>query len=100
MFEPRDLGIEQELSEKIDVRVVNHRNRFARIFYSRYLELLPTTIKYYNGYKYPELQVDWLKVEVMLRSNYDVIIGETLQGNIRILGVAKQRMTPSDPAKW
>lgn len=98
MFEPMNLGIEQELSEKIDVRVVNHRNRFARIFYSRYLELLPTTIKYYNGTKYPELQVDWLKVEVMLRSNYDVIIGETAQGNIRILGVSKQRMTPSDPA--
>lgn len=98
MFEPRDLGIEQELSEKIDVRVVNHRNRFARIFYSRYLELLPTTIKYYNGYKYPELQVDWLKVEVMLRSNYDVIIGETLQGNIRILGISKRKLTPSDPA--
>lgn len=96
MFEPMNMGIEQELSEKIDVRVVNHRNRFARIFYSRYLELLPSTIKYYNGNQIPT--VDWLKVEVMLRSNYDVIIGETSLGNIRVLGVSKQRMTPSDPA--
>ena len=96
MFEPMNMGIEQELSEKIDVRVVNHRNRFARIFYSRYLALLPSTIKYYNGDQIPT--VDWLKVEVMLRSNYDVIIGETSLGNIRVLGVSKQRMTPSDPA--
>lgn len=96
MFNTTDLGIEQELSEKIDVRVINHRNRFARLFYSRYLELLPTTIKYYNGNQLKA--VDWLKVEVMLRNNYDVIIGETVLGNIRVLGISKQRMTPSDPA--
>ena len=96
MFDTTKIGIEQELSEKIDVRVLNHRNRFARIFYSRYLELLPTTIKYYNGDQLKA--IDWLKVEIMLRNNYDVIVGETVLGNIRVLGVSKQRMTPSDPA--
>ena len=86
-------GVLQSLSDDVGRRVIAHRDRFTRIFYQRYLEMLPSTITYYNG---DTVAVDWLKVEYALRANYDVIIGQDAVGNIQMLGYANSRMTVSN----
>lgn len=93
----KEYGLEQELSEKIAQRVVYHRNRFAKILYSRYLEILPSTIVYKNG---NVTSVDWLKVEVALRSGYNAVIGETRSGAIRFLGFVTNPLSVTDPANF
>ncbi|MFW3388181.1 UNVERIFIED_CONTAM: hypothetical protein RF648_19530, partial [Kocuria sp. CPCC 205274] len=87
-------GIETELSQEIGSRVIEHRNRFYRLFFARYMELLPTCIAYYNG---DTVGVDWLKVEVALRQNYQVVIGEATNGVIMMLGYAKNNQSVSQP---
>ncbi len=89
---PDYMGIQQNLSDDVGRRVVSHRDRFTRIFFQRYLEMLPSTITYYNG---ESVAVDWLKVEWALRANFDVVIGQDAVGNIQMLGYATSRMTPS-----
>lgn len=90
---PDYMGVQQELSADVGRRVVSHRDRFARIFFNRYLEMLPSTITYYNG---DSVAVDWLKVEWALRCNFDVVIGQDAVGNIQMLGYSNSRMTPSN----
>lgn len=92
-----DYSLEQELTESVAQRVVYHRDRFARMLYNRYLEILPSTITYYNG---DQVDVDWLKLEVALRSGYDAIVGETTTGAIRFIGWATNPLTPSDPKNF
>lgn len=86
-------GIENELSHEISHRVVEHRNRFARLFYNRYLEFLPTVIGYYKG---ELVNVDWIQVETALRNNYNVIIGKNRKGKINFLGYTRNGNTPSN----
>lgn len=93
----QNYGLEQELSEKVAKRVVYHRNRFARMLNSRYLEILPSTIVYKNG---DITAVDWLKVEVALRYGYDAVIGETRSGAIRFLGFITNPLSPTDPTNF
>ena len=90
-------GIDSELSADIGARIITHRNRFARIFRNRYLEMLPTVITYYNG---ETVAVDWLKVEVALRNGFDVVIGQNAFGVITMLGYSNNKMTPSNPVAW
>lgn len=76
--------IEQSFKEKIKQRVVTHRNRFYKLIYNRYAEILPFTISYEN---IDELfKVDLIQLESMLRHNYNVAIGEDVTGDIVILG--------------
>lgn len=90
-------GLDSEFTADIGTRVTTHRNRFARIFRNRYLEMLPTTITYYNG---NSISVDWLKVEVCLRNGYDVVIGQNRVGLITFLGYCVNRMSPSNPTAF
>ena len=90
-------GIDSELSSDIGLRVIKHRNRFARLFRNRYLEMLPTVITYYNG---ETVGVDWLKVEVALRNGFDVVIGQNAFGVITMLGYTNNKMTPSNPTAF
>lgn len=76
--------IEQSFKEKIKQRVITHRNRFYKLIYNRYAEILPFTISYEN---IDELfKVDLVQLESMLRHNYNVAIGEDVTGDIVILG--------------
>lgn len=84
-----------ELNMTLKEKAVKHRQRFTALFKSRYLELLPSLIKYKNS---ETVSVDFLKVEVALRNNYDVVIGETKQGNIQVIGYATSQLTSSNPA--
>lgn len=76
--------IEQSFKEKIKQRVVSHRNRFYKLIYNRYAEILPFTISYENIDE--RFKVDLIQLESMLRHNYNVAIGEDVTGDIVILG--------------
>lgn len=76
--------IEQSFKEKIKQRVVTHRNRFYKLIYNRYAEILPFTISYENIDE--RFKVDLIQLESMLRHNYYVAIGEDVTGDIVILG--------------
>ena len=76
--------IETSFKEKIKQRVVIHRNRFYKLIYNRYAEILPFTISYENIDE--RFKVDLIQLESMLRHNYNVAIGEDVTGDIVILG--------------
>lgn len=76
--------IEQSFKEKIKQRVVTHRNRFYKLIYNRYAEILPFTISYENIDE--RFKVNLIQLESMLRHNYNVAIGEDVTGDIVILG--------------
>lgn len=76
--------IETSFNEKIKQRVVTHRNRFYKLIYNRYAEILPFTISYENIDE--RFKVDLIQLESMLRHNYNVAIGEDVTGDIVILG--------------
>ena len=37
----KDVGLKVELTEDIDRRIMEHRNRFRRLIFNRYVEFLP-----------------------------------------------------------
>lgn len=76
-------------------KIVRHKERFINIFKGRYIELLPSLIKYKNG---DLTEVDFLKVEVALRNGYDIVIGETSTRTLQVVGYATSKMSVSDPA--
>ena len=76
--------IEQSFKEKIKQRVITHRNRFYKLIYNRYAEILPFTISYENIDE--RFKVDLIQLESMLRHNYNVVVGEDVTGDIVILG--------------
>lgn len=88
-------SIKKELNKTLKEKIVHHRNRFKQLFKGRYLEMLPTLIKYKNS---KSVSVDFMKVEVALRSGYDVVIGETKNRNIQVIGYATSKKTSGDPA--
>ena len=87
--------IDKELNEKLVDRIIHHKARFKSIFKARYLEMLPSLIKYNNE---ESVSIDFLKVEVALRNGYDVVIGETKNRKIMILGYANSMQTSENPA--
>lgn len=91
-------GIDQAIDLKLKDRIKHHRRMFSRIFRARYLELLPSLIHYQNQ---NQVSIDFLKVEVALRSGYDVVIGETLNpygdNKIQVIGYATSSLTKSNP---
>lgn len=91
-------GIKQELKESLKDKVVHHRDRFKQLFKARYMEMLPSLIKYRN---HTSVSVDFMKLEVALRNNYDVILGETLSKGarkIQVIGWANSQLTTGNPS--
>lgn len=87
-------SIEKELGKSLKEKVVNHRDRFIGIFKARYMEMLPSLIKYKNGHT---VSVDFMKVEIALRNGYDVVVGETKNRNIQVIGYATSKKTTGNP---
>lgn len=87
-------SIEQTLSGTLKDRIVSHRKRFITLFKARYLELLPSLIHYKNS---QFTSIDFLKVEVALRNDYDVVIGKTRNDSIQVIGYSKSSYTKGDP---
>lgn len=88
-------SIEKTLSESLTDKIVFHRSRFKRLFKARYMEMLPSLIKYKN---FESVSVDFLKVEVALRNGYDVVIGKTNRNHIQVIGYANSKLTVNDPS--
>lgn len=83
-------GLKIELSEDLELKVISNRNRFFNLFLFRYMELLPSVIKY----RYTENKLDslhFMKLETALRSGYDCIVGEMSNGNIGLLGYVRTK---------
>ena len=87
-------GIKVEMTEGLKQQVISHKRKFVEIFIARYRELLPTLITYQNGEK---TSIDFLKVEVSLRNDYNIVIGETKKDGIQVLGFANSIVTPDNP---
>ena len=93
----RTRSLEQELNEKIALKSVNHRNRFARLFLLRYMEMLPSLIKCKGGER---TSIDFLKMEIGLITNYDIVLGKNQLGKWCLVGYTKNRDTITDKNKF
>lgn len=91
----RSFEIDKPTKDTLKEKIVFQRYRFKQIFMARYTELLPSLIKYKNGER---LNVDFHKVEIALRSGFDVAIGETINHDIQVIGVVKSKQTFNDPS--
>lgn len=81
-------GVKEEKSLALLDKVNAHKIRFIKLFYGRYLELLPSLITYENT---DDNSIDFLQLENGLRNNYDMVIGEMTNNKIAIMGhVTKQ----------
>lgn len=87
-------SLQEELTQDLRVKVVEHKRRFVRLFSGRYKELLPSLIVYKNN----NTSVDFLKTEVALRSGHDVVIGENSDGVIMVLGYVKNNKSSENPS--
>ncbi|MDU7935333.1 MAG: hypothetical protein E7J54_32565, partial [Pseudomonas aeruginosa] len=76
-------GLKVELPEDIDRRIMEHRNRFRRLIFNRYVEFLPLLINYTNQ---KSVGIDFLQLEIALRQGYQVVVGKARNGVIMILG--------------
>lgn len=77
------VGVDVELNEDISRRVMEHRNRFRRLIFNRYVEFLPLLINYSNA---RDVGIDFLQLEMALRQGYQVVVGQARNHEIMILG--------------
>lgn len=77
------VGVEVESNQDIGRRVMEHRNRFRRLIFNRYVEFLPLLINYTNK---QSVGIDFLKLESGLRQGYQVVVGKARNDEIMILG--------------
>lgn len=87
-------GIENSLNQNLKEKIVTHRERFKYIFRSRYQEMLPALIKYKQS---ETVAIDFYKVEVALRSGFQVVIGKTVNNNVQVIGWLKNDQTQTNP---
>lgn len=78
-----NVGVKTELSEDISRRVIEHRNRFRRLIFNRFVEFLPLLINYTDRDK---TAIDFIQLETALRSGYQVVVGKARNDQIMILG--------------
>lgn len=76
-------GVEVELSEDISRRVIEHRDRFRRLIFNRFVEFLPLLINYTDRDK---TAIDFIQLETGLRQGYQVVIGKSRTEQIMVLG--------------
>ena len=78
-----NVGVKTELNEDISRRVIEHRNRFRRLIFNRFVEFLPLLINYTDRDK---TAIDFIQLETALRSGYQVVVGKARNDQIMILG--------------
>lgn len=79
----KNVGVKSELNEDISRRVIEHRNRFRRLIFNRFVEFLPLLINYTDRDK---TAIDFIQLETALRSGYQVVVGKARNDQIMILG--------------
>lgn len=77
------VGVDVELNQDISRRVMEHRNKFRRLIFNRYVEFLPLLINYGNT---ENIMIDFLQLEMALRKGYQVVVGKARNGQLMILG--------------
>ena len=92
-------SVKVELNEDIKMKCINMRNNFYRLFLMSYTEQLTNVIKYEHTSSALK-SIDWLKVEMALRSNYQVVIGQNRLGQLNFLGFAYNRQGVSNPTNF
>lgn len=78
-----NVGVKSELNVDISRRVIEHRNRFRRLIFNRFVEFLPLLINYTDRDK---TAIDFIQLETALRSGYQVVVGKARNDQIMILG--------------
>lgn len=78
-----DVGVGVELSQDISRRVIEHRNRFRRLIFNRFVEFLPLLINYTDRDK---TAIDFIQMESALRQGYQVVVGKARNEEIMVLG--------------
>lgn len=92
-------GIDSELTQSLEQRIIRHKQQFISLFSSRYLEMLPSLIVYKNlSDNLVNVGINWVKLENGLRSGFDIVVGETTDGTIEILGWVNSKQTESNPS--
>lgn len=76
-------GVQSELNQDVSRRVIEHRNRFRRLIFNRYVEFLPLLINYTNA---RTTGIDFLQLETALRQGYQVVVGKARNDEIMVLG--------------
>ena len=78
-----NVGVKSELNEDISRRVIEHRNRFRRLIFNRFVEFLPLLINYTDRDK---TAIDFIQLETALRHGYQVVVGKARNEQIMVLG--------------
>ena len=88
-------NILMSLSETLGDRALIQKQRFFTMFTAKYKEMLPSLITYRNK---ETTSIDFLKMEVALRSGYNVVIGMTTKGKLQVMGFARSNLSSENPA--
>ena len=97
-FEPSGESLQQELTVKLEQKVVRYRNLFYHSIITKYAENLPSAIRCKNVHE--ETDIDWLKVEVGLRNNFNMVVGENRFNDLVLLGYTNNYNTVTNPATF
>lgn len=96
-IEPSGQALQQELKIKLEQKVIRYRNLTYRSIIAKYGENLPSAIRCKNVEK---TKIDWLKLEVGLRNNFNMVVGEDKQGDIVLLGYTNNYNTASSSGNF
>lgn len=86
-------GIDDNLADAVR----NHKIAYYELIRGLYIELLPQTIAYKN---IKRTRIDTQKLEVGLRTGYNLVIGETTDGYLSILGYIISNQSLSNPKNF
>lgn len=86
-------GLKVELNENLEKRVMEHRNRFKRLIFSRYCEFLPFCISYANIH---DTAINPVVLENALRDNNNIVVGQAKNEQIMILGYTNTSYSEND----
>lgn len=76
--------VKQELSGNIKTKIIEHRDNYYQYLISHYAEIILNLRKYRKA----PASLDTIRIEYLLRSGYQVIIGQNRAGYICLLGYA------------
>lgn len=91
--------VEVSYKDDILIKIMFHVEQFEAIFKGRYMEALPSLIKY-KDFKEIVNGIDFLKLEYGLRNGFNMVIGETKNGNIRLIGYTNENLTSENPINF
>lgn len=86
-------GVDAELSEALEAKVITHRNEFYRFSIGKYLEALASLFSYSNL----PITFEKSKMEIMLRQQYAVAFGINRLGKSVILGYVNTNFDYTNP---